>query len=935
MFFFSLNKVFLVSLHLEIMAVKRSILRCILLCGMLCLPLLAAAQEARTKSGTPVVAVPRTPALFAPAKSSFPDATAGTYIVVAPPAWRATLDPLLRWKRQQGFRVEWMDAEVRQRDTLRARLLARWRESSPLRPPQRYVLLVGDVDRIQAFVGRHTPSGLNSTVTDLYYGEYTGDYVPEALVGRLSVADSLELAAVVQKIVAYEKSPASEAGNRCLFVAGREERDPAPATTNGQVDTLLRLARQHRPVLQPVTHYNHDTSTAEALISLLHTPYNLVSYTGHGLRSGWSNPVLTAPMADTLAGFSPAVMVNNCCLTNAFGATCFGEQMLRGARGTVGVIGATNETLWNEDYYWATGSPGAFGAVLTHRADTPQPADADDLTLGRMLYDGCRAVSLSGSVFDAYYWEAYCLLGDPSMVPAMGTQWLPDTPAVASPLEAGLSRLDIATMPYARVSVTDDSSLLATAVADSRGAATLHLCRSLTADSVRLTLLRPGVRPLELALLPAVPVGARLAVTSWHVDDSLLRVSVANVGRLAAASPRLTLTISDSQLSTLYFPDLPAGGTLDTFFLLPAASPSRFPIPNSQFPILEALLSACADTVCTLLPITFEVPVACPRVASLAVTTPDSLPAACLLPGRDYRLEVTLTQPADSIVALVGGRRTVAPAPASASFPLRLDADCRAEVLLSLFSPCGEAEEHFWLQGFGATETFESGTLEAYPWQLSQAYPWQVDTLAAQGHYAARSAPLPDGMKSVLAITLDVLQDDSVSFLYNVSSEASDWLNFSVDGRKQGWWSGSTGWQRYAWPLAKGRHHLEWHYAKDGSTSQRDDCARLDNIRFPLCRWLGPYGNPAADSSLLALPPAAGPLAPLHVYPNPVADWLVVEYPGSAQAMLLNAVGQCVGRFTVCGTARLHVRHLPAGPYWLAVRGNGSFIMFNKIIVTR
>ena len=894
----------------------------ILLCGMLCQPLLGAAQEVCTKSGTPVVPVPRDRALFASAKPVVDDATAGTYIVLAPPEWRGVLEPLLRWKREQGFRVEWMSAEVRQRDTLRNRLLARYRASSPLSPPQRYVLIVGDVDRIQSFIGRHTPSGLNNNVTDLYYGEYTGDYLPEALVGRLSVADSVELALVVQKIVAYQKSPASEAGNRCLLVAGREDRDPAPATTNGQVDTLLRLALQHQPALQPVTHYNHDTATAEGLMSLLHVPYNLVSYTGHGLRSGWSNPVLTAAMADTLAGFSPAVMVNNCCLTNAFDATCFGEQMLRGGQGTVGVIGATNETLWNEDYYWATGAPGAFGAVLTYRADAPQPADADALTLGQMLYNGCRAVTLSSSVFDAFYWETYCLLGDPSMVPLLG---LPDSLdiVVDTPVAAGTALLEVTTAPYARVSVTADSLLLGTALADASGRAAIPLRASLTADSVLLTAWKPQGLPCGRRVMPAVPDGARLAVTSWHVDDSLLRVRVANVGQQTATSPRLTLTILNSQFSILNFPDLPAGSSLD----IPLS-------PDWRGRLVQGTLSACADTVCTLLPIAFEVPYDCPRITSIAVLEHDSLPAARLLPGREYLLAVTLSRPADAFEATVGGRRSTADGGPSAVFPFMLGEDCRAEVSLTAFTACGEEEDHFWLQGFRATETFESGTLDSYPWQLSQAYPWTVEeTASPNGRYCVRSAPIPDGMKSVLSIAVDVLQADSVSFLYNVSSEASDWLNFYVDGRKQGWWSGATGWQRFAFALSKGKHLLEWHYAKDGSVSQRDDCARLDGIRFPLCRWDAPYGNPASDS--LDIPRFSILNSQFSIFPNPVSDVLTVEYPaGTAQVTVVNALGQRVGHFVVTGRARYSVRHLPAGVYWLVVQADGTLPLLTKFIVT-
>ena len=758
--------------------------------------------------------------------------------------------------------------------------------------------------------------------TDLYYGEYTGDYLPEALVGRLSVADSEELAVVVHKIVAFEQGDMKPSCDRCLLVAGREDQSPAPTTTNGQVNYLEHRASLRQPVLLPSTHHNEDTSTTEALMALLHRPYAFVNYTGHGLRSGWSAPVLTAAMVDTLTGFSPAVMVNNCCLTNAFDGLCFGEQMLRNPHGAVGVIGATNETLWNEDYYWAvgakyppdvfpsdTGIPGAFDTLLSSPS---VPYDADASTLGRMLYNGCRAVTLSGSAFDAFYWETYCLLGDPSMVLPLGEQdslWI----EIDTPFVAGDTRLKATTPPYARVSVTTDSTLLGTAVADSTGNICVPLAVALTSDSVDVTVVRLQGRPYLRTVAPAIASGPRVAVTHYRADDSLLHVRLVNVGRQPATDVRVILVIGGDG-DSLLIPRLAAGEQVE----------AAFPLRDTWFGrTVEGLLTACADTVCTDLPVTFEAS-ECARLESVVLLTADSLPAAFLLPDREYILSVTLTHPVDSIVAIVNGQHSLLGSALRCLLPLTLDASYRAEVVITLYSPCGSTEEYFWLQGFRAVETFEGCTVDSYPWQVSQTYPWQIDTFAYQGRYALRSAPIPDGMKSTIAIDVQVLHADSVTFHYNVSSEATDWLNFYVDGRKVGYWSGATGWRRYAWPLSAGRHLLEWHYVKDGSVSERDDCARIDNVAFPLCRWDAPYGTPFVDSTLLSasspVPRHSTPNAQLSIYPNLASDGVTVEYPGIAKVSVVNALGQTVGHFTVDGKIRYSTGHLSAGVYWFLLR---------------
>ena len=65
---------------------------------------------------------------------------------------------------------------------------------------------------------------------------------------------------------------------------------------------------------------------------------------------------MTIGTLDTLDNPQPLFYVNNCCKSNDFGGTCFGEQLLRKpSGGAVAVIGATNSTLWEEDFWWAVG----------------------------------------------------------------------------------------------------------------------------------------------------------------------------------------------------------------------------------------------------------------------------------------------------------------------------------------------------------------------------------------------------------------------------------------------------------------------------------------------------------------------------------------------------------------------------------------------------
>ena len=82
--------------------------RKLFLLGMILLTLTANAQDYVTKSGNAVFPADRLPAIF-PQSSKQPscsDSLAGTFLVVTRPDLLTPLQPFIKWKRQQGYRVE-------------------------------------------------------------------------------------------------------------------------------------------------------------------------------------------------------------------------------------------------------------------------------------------------------------------------------------------------------------------------------------------------------------------------------------------------------------------------------------------------------------------------------------------------------------------------------------------------------------------------------------------------------------------------------------------------------------------------------------------------------------------------------------------------------------------------------------------------------------
>ena len=348
-------------------------------------------------------------------------------LIVSRPEFREGLQPFVTWKRQEGFEVGELYVDTHKRDSVKARL-SEWYAGIPAcgKPS---ILIVGDAAQIQAFIGQTNVNG-ETHITDLYYGDFTGDYLPEAMVGRWPVNDTAELHTVVAKTLRYEQFTDMDASQlrRLLAVAGSENTTPAPVTTNGQVRYVSREAKLAHSEMDTLCYRNPASADQlENIKADVGQGLGLLNYTAHCTVGGWTSPALSATGVEQAGASQPTVFVNNCCKSNDFGGTGFGEQLLRMPMGgAVGVIGATNSTLWNEDYYWAVGpkyplslepsysdnARGAFDALTGHRRTAA--------TLGELLTAGNLAVTAFGTSYDRLYWEIYCLLGDPTLRPWIG-----------------------------------------------------------------------------------------------------------------------------------------------------------------------------------------------------------------------------------------------------------------------------------------------------------------------------------------------------------------------------------------------------------------------------------------------------------------------------------------------------------------------------------
>lgn len=360
--------------------------------------------------------------------------TKQSYIIVADPMFKEALAPFISWKTQKGFLVDTVYTD--QFGTgdaittgLRSYLKDRYNNTDG-KPAPSYVLLVGDNEQIPAFKGE-----TGSHITDLYYTAVTpGDFLPDFFIGRFSAQTVEELIPQIERTIEYEKYqfPDPSFLNNVVLIAGW---DSYWAKSHGwpHIKYIKEYYINKEKGFKNIPTYLSAASGQNSanIIADVAKGASYVNYTAHGSSTSWADPRFTISNIKNLGnkGKYPLV-VGNCCITNQFAlATCFGEAWLRTKdTGAIGYIGGSNNTYWDEDFYWGVG----VHPILKPNNDSVPPLKEDTgkgafeakfeqgVCNAGFMMAGNLAVEESNSSRKHYYWEIYHIMGDPSLYTYMG-----------------------------------------------------------------------------------------------------------------------------------------------------------------------------------------------------------------------------------------------------------------------------------------------------------------------------------------------------------------------------------------------------------------------------------------------------------------------------------------------------------------------------------
>ena len=443
-------------------------------------------------------------------------------LVVAHEDFTEQLQPWIEWKTQKGFYldVNYVNSSTATAENIKAWVQSHYSMGEAAGNAPVFLVLVGDVDRIPASaVGDESEQQ-----TDLYYASVDGDYLPEMYCSRMSVETPDELTVVVGKTLQYEKytMPDPSYLANALLIAGSDDTfNPfiGQPTVNYAVQNYFNAAHGYNNVYAYLNSYDDCYNNLSTGVGYAH-------YTAHGGETEWCGPHFTNDDIDGLTNADKYFLaIGNCCLSGKFGYSvpCYGEKMIRTAKkGAFAYIGSSPVTYWYDDYYWALGATSVYTQTpqLSETATGAFDMMFDDEqfnTVSSIMYVGNLAVTNADGMAK-YYWEAYNVLGDGSVMPYYS---IPSANVVSHDANIinGSGSFLVSADPGSYVAVTDGNTILGTALVGISGSVTVPLVAAATSDNVLLVVTRQQRIPYIETVPVVAPEGAYISLVGYSPDE--------------------------------------------------------------------------------------------------------------------------------------------------------------------------------------------------------------------------------------------------------------------------------------------------------------------------------------------------------------------------------------------------------------------------------
>ena len=428
-------------------------------------------------------------------------------IVVTPQDYVSALQPWINWKIQKGIDVNVVTTAQAGStySAIRSYVQNLYNTGVSQGATPTFLVLVGDVAQVPNTTGSSTQK-----VTDLYYGSVDNDYFPDMFYSRMSAENTTQLTAIVNKILQYEQytMPDPSYLNNVTLIAGWDSywtsRVGAP-TINYATTYYYNTAHGFTQVNSHV-----NQSQYNGCYNALSTGVGFVNYTAHGDNNMWYQPQLTNSGVNALTNTDKYFLaMGNCCLSGNFGysSACFGEAMIRAEnKAAYSYIGSCPNTYWYEDYYFGVGATNVFSQTPTLENTATGVYDGiwmDDtyntvssvVFLGNLAVCYAHAGNYQTSSNPTYYWQAYHVLGDGSIMPYRVNPTA-NTVSHASSIPAGSGNFMVNAQAGSYVAISQNNVLKGVALVPANGSSVNVTYSGITSGSqVRIVVTKPQRQP--------------------------------------------------------------------------------------------------------------------------------------------------------------------------------------------------------------------------------------------------------------------------------------------------------------------------------------------------------------------------------------------------------------------------------------------------------
>ena len=493
-------------------------------------------------------------------------------LVIANRMFEDCIQDWVAWKTTKGIYVDvnYTDVIGTSADAIKSFIQTKYAENAPT-----FLMIMGDTDQVVPSI---TSASASQRVSDLYYSSVDGDEFVDMFHSRLSATTTAEMTAMLNKGMDYEQytMPDPSYLNNVLLIAGE---DSGYGITVGR-PTIWYASNYYYNAAHGFSNvYEFSQGTYTNCYAPLSSGVGFANYTAHGSQTSWAGPSFSvSDVANLTNEHKYFFAMGNCCQSGDWGySTCYGEALVRAEnKGAFAYIGSCPNTTWYNDYYFGVGAttvntgvnPGTAGTMPTMDETTMGCYDAiwrDDAynTVNSVLYSGllaCNAANALGYTMHSvtlYYWQAYHVMGDGSIMPYR-VQPTANQVSHMAIFPIGMSTYEVSAVPGSYVAISKDGVLHGTGLIGETGTAQVEITPVTSGGDVTICVTAPNRIPY-IQTVPATALeGAYIAMDSYtptatHVGDNTnLSITFKNVGTDASTgTTNITLTTDDTNVTLI------------------------------------------------------------------------------------------------------------------------------------------------------------------------------------------------------------------------------------------------------------------------------------------------------------------------------------------------------------------------------------------------